>query len=367
MLIFMSLHLIANRCNRMTLESPSMVTEICRDTSTRCFIRPGITLKLSVIRFCAIIIIINFSLLHPIYAEPKSASNFVSGCVPTTLFAYSDPEVHFCSNDLTTSSADPCNDENVYPVKNLACHACSGPLCRDALGNFFKRTCPAAASSCYLAEGYDNSIERGCWVPNVTESEMCHQHKDWCRHCTENYCNDWPGQVHLRSCRETGNVEPCAVDLRGGHHDGYAYDEPLRLMPLSADSWRAATPTSSLNTNLPEIKEFSCYQCHSTDFFDQSCDEDVRYLDPVPCAYLYGSRPASCYILIHRGWKTLERGCGNELDKFTYASCDTDLFAECKICATSGCNDQDMKAILKSKQQLISQRENSTSSTHNTR
>lgn len=100
---------------------------------------------------------------------------------------------------------------------------------------------------------------------------------------------------------------------------------------------------------LPIIEEFSCYQCHSDDFFDKTCDEDVRYLKPVPCAYLYGSRPTSCYILIHRGWRSLERGCGSELDKYTYATCDTDLFAECKICATSGCNGQDMTEVLAAK------------------
>lgn len=285
------------------------------------------------------------------FIEPKAPKKLISGCVPNSLFAYSDPEIHFCSNDLINNPLNSCNNREEYPLHYLSCHECSGHLCRDALGNLFKRTCPSESNLCYLAEGYDKQIERGCWVDNVTESQLCLDHPDWCHRCTGNYCNDGQAHLYLRSCRDTGNVEPCDANPSYAYFDGYEDEDTPEMMLLSRQGphpfgKKPKKPSVLVQPDLPEIVEFSCYQCNSGIFLDQSCDQDVRYLHPTACAYLYGSRPSSCYILIHRGWQTLERGCANQLDKYTYASCDTDLFAECKICSTSGCNKQDMTGIL---------------------
>lgn len=295
-------------------------------------------------------------IISPTSIEPKALNQFISGCVPNSLFAYSDPDIHFCSNDLTNHPIKPCNDKEVYPLNHLACHECSGHLCRDALGNLFKRTCPSESKFCFLAEGYDKKIERGCWADNVTESQLCLDHPNWCHRCTKNYCNDGQAHVYLRSCRDTGNVEPCDPNPSYAYFDGYEDEDTPEMMLLSKRGLtpnpfgdESTTPRLVDQPKLPEIVAFSCYQCNSNNFLDQSCDEDVRYMQPTACAYLYGSRPSSCYILIHRGWQTLERGCGSQLDRYTYASCDTDLFAECKICMTSGCNKQDMKWIMDGK------------------
>lgn len=235
-------------------------------------------------------------------------------------FPYSDPDVHFCSNEIN-NPWNPCNLETRYPPANLACHVCSGPLCRESLGNLFKRTCSPSATSCFIAEGINKEIERGCWEEEGS-SELCDGHNISCDKCQENYCNDAPAELTHQG------------------HEGHSGE----ILLLSADPESTRTKRS---TALQENVQFSCYQCHSEDPFDKSCDEDVRYLEPTSCAYLYGSRPASCYVLIHRGWKSMERGCGTELDQYMYAACDTDLFAECKLCTGSGCNNQDMTDVLK--------------------
>lgn len=185
---------------------------------------------------------------------------------------------------------------------------------------------------------------------------MCKEFPDWCHQCTENYCNDATAQRHYRSCRERDNVQPCTEDEEEewGNFEGIGYeDEPEEEMMLLSGA-RQKMESSGVKEgpkaySLPMIEEFSCFQCHSLDFFDKTCDEDVRYLRPTPCAHLYGSRPSSCYTLIHRGWMSLERGCGSELDQYTYKTCDTDLFAECKLCAESGCNNEDMTEVLRLK------------------
>lgn len=279
----------------------------------------------------------------------------MAGCVGSWLFPYSDPDTYFCTNDFRTAY-HPCNEETLFPTGYLACHICSGPRCRDALGNMFKTTCPKAATHCYIAEGHRREIERGCFIPKVTKSKLCEHHKQWCVRCDSNYCNDAPAHHYLPTCSETRNVQPCEKDFLDPYADGEGYNGmEADLTPFSQYTRTSSSKdTRQSTTEGTKDQVFSCYQCHSDNFYQQTCDEDVRYLEPLPCPYLYGSRPSSCYILIHRGWMSLSRGCGSELDKYTYATCDTDLFAECSICASTGCNNRDMKGKLHKKSVLIS-------------
>lgn len=292
------------------------------------------------------------SLTRPSSLDPSAPNKFVSGCVPKSLFQFSDPDVHFCSNGDALGGNTTCNDNETYSLNNIACHQCSGILCRDGLGHQFKRTCPEGTASCFTAEGYDGEVERGC-TSEEADSALCSEYPDWCQHCTDNYCNDAPVKRHYRSCQQVDFVQPCTEEKEWGSFEGIGYEEePEEMMLLSGASQKGESSGRNQGPkaySLPVIEEFSCYQCHSLDFFDKTCDEDVRYLRPLPCAHLYGTRPASCYTLIHRGWKSLERGCGSELDQYTYKTCDTDLFAECKLCADSGCNNDDMTELLQLK------------------
>lgn len=132
-------------------------------------------------------------------------------------------------------------------MNRLACHECSGARCRDALGNFFKRTCPAAASACYLAEGYDDQVERGCYVASNKDSDsLCDQHPKWCLRCTENYCNDAPARVtRHRPCRGADNGgHLCSEeeDEEDAYLEGNGYvEQPESIMLLSADTRRVRT------------------------------------------------------------------------------------------------------------------------------
>lgn len=178
---------------------------------------------------------------------------------------------------------------------------------------------------------------------------MCEEFEHLCVRCSESYCNDEPANAEAPRCDGTDGFEHCVANpIDPYEEEGFVYEGHEQDLSWNDESGslllKQADP--KFQGALPVVEEFSCYQCHSQDIFDQSCDEDVRYLKPKPCAYLYGSRPTSCYILVHRGWTSLERGCGSSLDKFTYASCDSDLFAECKICATSGCNNVDMRNMV---------------------
>lgn len=186
-------------------------------------------------------------------------------------------------------------------------------------------------------------------MPGSTDSELCRQNENLCHHCSTSYCNDALAKAQRPDCDGTRSFESCAIQPVDPYSDPefvYHGNEADLTTARGAPGGSLTLDTYS-DGDSPTLKEFSCYQCHSEDWFSQSCDEDVRYLEPEPCAYLYGSRPSSCYILLHRGWLTLERGCSSALDKYTFESCDSDLFAECKICSKSGCNNLDMRNMLK--------------------
>lgn len=263
---------------------------------------------------------------------------FVSGCVPNYLFPYHDPDTRFCLNDNSSSNLLPCNEN--YTVI-LACHECSGPRCREAFGDVFKRTCSSEATSCFTAQDYYGQVERGCWVSGSSASELCRQNENLCHFCSTNYCNDHVlVNTPIPIC---SGLESCISEPFDPYEDPeFVYNGDETDLTTSGGGITIET-----NSDSESSKEFSCYQCHSEDLFSQSCDEDVRYLEPQPCAYLYDPRPSSCYILLHRGWLTMERGCSSVLDQYTFESCDSDLFAECKICSKSGCNDLDMRNMLK--------------------
>lgn len=235
----------------------------------------------------------------------------------------------------------------------FGCHVCEGIYCRDAYFNIRSKTeCPLNTTTCYTTMK-NGDVNRGCG-----SAGPCADDPMLCRICTYSFCNNEKIKENFLVCPQTRSTKyemmdelfPITLRVCKGIVISGLEDRCLKAKTSIGrltygcmysdhricNGWENECTYADSPREL--IVRFECLQCKENRTRDNTCETNLKVLQPRLCPFKAFSHVEGCFVRYTSENNYFERGCLSELEPLELVQCYHPQIHDCHACIEKGCN-----------------------------